>query len=698
MSLNYREPVYRPLLRRFTDERARDLAETVDLYNRVTAAHRASVWGRSDAIGRINNYIVDQVSTLAELPAYPPLGRALDACQHALLALETTIFATPRVDFSRPLTLKEQVDLNRQLRAQEYFLAHEDRIVDQLVTALTNVCAGLIGHLPAIGGSGFTVPLISLLRSPGDVVERVIGTVYQPELADVGLFTAVQDRLYHNVCTFSGVPLDGSSKKPLIMAGEANLVPEELVRTYLGGTPFQDLLLTPVPLHIPERIRFEHTHIVGGTGHGKTQLLQHLIFNDLSSPEPPALVIVDSQNQMLRKLERLALFAPDSGRLAGRLIIVDPEDDFPPALNMFATRSGRVESYKRIHRETIEADTIQLFNYIFGAIAAELTQKQSTAFAYVTRLILSIPNATVDKLLELMEDSSPTLASSPFASYIAQLDSRAQSFFQNQFFNRSAFGQTKQQIARRLYGVLQVPAFSRMFSARENRLDLFTALQERKTILVNTSKSLLKDASPLFGRFIIARVLAAAFERVAIDEREHTPAYLVIDEAQEYLDDQFEDLLTQARKFKLGVIFAHQTLKQLEEFQAIVASNTSIKLAGGVSDRDARALAPDMRTDAEFIHSMQKRGHSTDFACHVRNLTPTALRLTIPFGTVESAPRMSNDQHAVILEKNRTCYAIREDGTSEVAATEPVATPVAPSRATRNDPDSGEHTEASSKW
>jgi hypothetical protein len=689
---------YTPFLRRFTDERALDLAETKRLYDRVTASHRKTIWAQSDAIERVSNYIVGRVFEVAELPDYVPLGQAFDTLQRELLALETAIFSSPRVDFFKPLTLKEQVDLNRFLRAQEHFLQHDDRVSDELATAIGNVSAGLIQALPPLAEGAFHVPLICVLPDPGLVVDSVIGTIWAPNLIDLGLFTTVSERIYANACQFSGVPLDGTSKKSLVNPRDAELPPESLVRTYFAGTPFEKLLLTPVPLHIPERVRFEHTHVIGGTGHGKTQLLQHLIANDLSSPEPPALVVIDSQGQMLRTLERLALFAPDRGRLADRLIIIDPEEDYPPALNMFDTRSSRISGYSRIHRETIEADTIQLFNYIFGAIAAELTQKQSTAFAYVTRLILSIDGATVDTLLELMEDDASSLEASPFAPHIRGLDHRAQAFFENQFFNRGAFGQTKQQIARRLYGVLQVPAFSRMFSAKDHRLDLFTALQQRKTVLVNTSKSLLKDASPLFGRFLIARVLAAVFERVAIpDPDDHVPTYLIIDEAQEYLDEQFEELLTQARKFKLGVVFAHQTLKQLEDLQAIVASNTSIKFAGGVSDRDARTLAPDMRTDAEFIHSMQKHGRSTEFACYIRNLTPKAVRISVPFLTLETAPRMTERERTKVRQANSASYAVRPDDSPDTAVPKRAAEPAASTPA-RNDPDSGEHTEASTKW
>jgi hypothetical protein len=64
-------------------------------------------------------------------------------------------------------------------------------------------------------------------------------------------------------------------------------------------------------------------------------------------------------------------------------------------------------------------------------------------------------------------------------------------------------------------------------------------------------------------------------------------------------------------------------------------TNTSIKLAGGVSDRDARVIAPEMRTRPEFLSEMTKSRTSTEFAAFVRNVTPQALKMTVPFGTAE---------------------------------------------------------------
>ena len=157
---------------------------------------------------------------------------------------------------------------------------------------------------------------------------------------------------------------------------------------------------------------------------------------------------------------------------------------------------------------------------------------------------------------------------------------------------------------------------------------------------------------------MIARVIAAAFERIALPAAERKPAFLIVDEAAEYFDDNLETLLSQARKFNVGVLFAHQHLDQLTPaLRASVAANTSIKLAGGISDKDARALAADMRTTSDFLAGMAKHAKATDFACYVRNYTTNAVRLTVPFGSLEAAAKMSADDHSRLAAANRQRYA-----------------------------------------
>jgi len=103
----------------------------------------------------------------------------------------------------------------------------------------------------------------------------------------------------------------------------------ELVDLYLNHTPFKQLFEAPAPFGVPEETRFEHGHILGGTGAGKTQLLQRMIHADLVSAatDGRSVVVIDSQGDLISKLVRLDLFDPRHDHsLADRLVLIDPSD------------------------------------------------------------------------------------------------------------------------------------------------------------------------------------------------------------------------------------------------------------------------------------------------------------------------------------------------------------------------------------
>jgi hypothetical protein len=201
--LNYRPPsVFTPFLRRFTDEPARDLSEIVALYHEVHRAHRQSPFALPDAVNRVLGHCAQIVQQLVTVPKHLPFCQALDRCQSALIAQESTILSFPDIDWRRAhLSMKEQIDLRRFLRAKQHFLTNQDRVFDLWVTALCNVLGGLIKELPPIPDDDkptLTVPLYSLLAEPGIVVDKIIGTLTAEQLVNVGLFTEFQTRAYEN--------------------------------------------------------------------------------------------------------------------------------------------------------------------------------------------------------------------------------------------------------------------------------------------------------------------------------------------------------------------------------------------------------------------------------------------------------------------------------------------------------------------
>ena len=423
---------------------------------------------------------------------------------------------------------------------------------------------------------------------------------------------------------------------------------DDVVSTYLAGTLLQELFRIRTPFEIPEARRFEHTHIVAGSGHGKTQTLQYFISKDLKDVAwgCKSVVVIDSQGDMINTILKAKHLSRD------QIVLIDPEDiEFPVSLNLFSVGQDRLDSYSALDRERLTNSIIELYDFVLGSLlSAGMTAKQGVVFRYVTRLMFHIPDATIHTLRELMEPGG----TAKYQTHIEQLEGTAKRFFETEFDGKE-FTATKAQVLRRLYGVLENGAFERMFSNPKSKFDMFTELNAGKLILINTSKSLLKEqGTEVFGRFFIALIAQAAQERATLHDQDRKPTMVYVDEAQEYFDANIGVILSQARKFKVGMVLAHQYLGQLSNgLQEAFEANTAIKLAGGVSARDARSLAGQMGGDADKILSQPKG----TFATYIRGLTEQAVPLSFPFFVLEKGPQCTKDARAAIRQHSRDAYA-----------------------------------------
>lgn len=422
------------------------------------------------------------------------------------------------------------------------------------------------------------------------------------------LYKSLRTRLDENLERNGGIlPQDGT-KDP---------------KTYIAGTP-----LAKLQKHAKFSLTgMDHKHLVAGTGHGKTQTLQYLISRNLK--EKCSIVVIDSQNQLINNIAQLNI--PTE-----RLVWIDPTDiEYPPALNLFDVGMDRINKYTPLEKERTLNQIIELYDFVLGALLGdELTAKQAVVFRYITRLMLNIEGATIHTLLDIMKPQ----ATQKYRQEIARLPATARSFFENEFDNRQ-FNETKEQVLRRLYGILENATFDRMMSHPRNRLDMFEAMNSGKIIIINTAQDfLMQQGTRIFGRFMIAMIRQSVQERATI--KNPVPCYVYIDEFADYLtgtgEESVEAMLTQARKQNVSITLSHQYIGQLTpKLQQAIASNTGTKLAGGVSPSDARLLAPMLRTTDDFIMS-QKRGQ---FATFSKGQTDEAVSLSIPFGVLEKLPK-----------------------------------------------------------
>ncbi len=91
-------------------------------------------------------------------------------------------------------------------------------------------------------------------------------------------------------------------------------------------------------------------------------------------------------------------------------------------------------------------------------------------------------------------------------------------------------------------------------------------MDKKKILLVNLAKGLVGEINAnLLGMIIVSKLQMAALERASIPEDERHDFYLYIDEFQNFITDSIATILSEARKYRLELIIAHQYMKQLED-------------------------------------------------------------------------------------------------------------------------------------
>lgn len=99
----------------------------------------------------------------------------------------------------------------------------------------------------------------------------------------------------------------------------------------------------------------------------------------------------------------------------------------------------------------------------------------------------------------------------------------------------------------------------------KSAFNMYQAMQERKIILLNLAKGVSgEETSKLIGKIIAMQVKLSALKRAKIPEEERVPFYLYVDEFQNYVSASFESILSEARKYRLGLTVAHQYIDQLK--------------------------------------------------------------------------------------------------------------------------------------
>lgn len=319
--------------------------------------------------------------------------------------------------------------------------------------------------------------------------------------------------------------------------------------------------------------RRRHMYLIGKTGMGKSTVLENMIISDIMAGR--GVGVVDPHGDLA---EKIIEYIPDN-RIKD-VVYFNPSDiEFPIAFNV-------VEQVDPHLRHLVASGLIGVFQKLWA-------DSWGPRLEYILRnailAILDFPGSTLLGVVRMLSDKAfrktvvsnitdPVVKSfweKEFASYADKFASEAVSPIQNKVgqFLSSAF-------MRNIVGQVK------------STIDLRDIMDNRKILIMNLSKGRIgEDNSALLGAMMITKIQLAAMSRVDIPENERQDFYLYIDEFQNFSTDSFANILSEARKYRLNLILAHQYIEQLgDTVKAAVFGNVGTLVVFRVGAGDAEEL------------------------------------------------------------------------------------------------------------
>lgn len=323
--------------------------------------------------------------------------------------------------------------------------------------------------------------------------------------------------------------------------------------------------------------RRRHVYLIGKTGTGKSTLLYNFMMSDLARGHGFALL--DPHGDLA---EAVADSVP--ARRTNEVIYLDPSDlAFPVGLNPIA-------GVEPDRRPLVAAHIVAAFQHIWGN---SWGPRLEYILTNALRLLLDAPGSTLLGLPRLLSDEryrNRLLAQSH--------DPVVRGFWTQEFaayaerFQMEAIAPVQNKVGT----LLSPPAIRNMLGQSRSGIDIRRVMDDGHILIVNLSKGRLGEApAHLLGAFLATAFAQAAETRADVPEAERRDFTLYADEFQNFATDSFAAILSEARKYRLAVVLAHQFLGQLPPLlrQAVIGNSGSV-VVFRVGAEDAPLLAAEL--------------------------------------------------------------------------------------------------------
>lgn len=342
---------------------------------------------------------------------------------------------------------------------------------------------------------------------------------------------------------------------------------------------------------IKKEDRTRHMYVIGKTGMGKTTLLENMAVQDIHNGN--GLAFIDPHGEVAddlldfipkRRADDVMYFAPfDLDHPISFNVMEDVGDD-----KRHLVADGLLSAFKKIWVDMWSGRMEYLLN---NALLALLEYPDAT--------ILGVNRMFSDKeyrkrvVTNVTDVSVKSFWRDEFAEYDERFQRQAASAIQNKV------GQ-----------FVSNPQVRNIVGQTESSFDVRSMMDEGKIMLINLSKGQVgEDNARLIGSMLITKMYLAAMSRAETgtdggDLSQLKQFYFYVDEFQSFANESFAGILSEARKYKLNLVIAHQYIEQMtEEVRNAVFGNVGTMITFRVGAFDAEVLEKEFQPvfDAEDL-------------------------------------------------------------------------------------------------
>jgi len=291
--------------------------------------------------------------------------------------------------------------------------------------------------------------------------------------------------------------------------------------------------------------RRRHMYIIGKTGMGKTNLLENMVIQDIKNGH--GVCYVDPHGDTSEKL--LGTIPPNR---INDIIYFNPADsEFPIAFNI-------LEAVDEDKKNLVASGMMGVFKKIWPDV---WSARMEYILSNTILALLDYPGSTMLGVSRMMSDKEYRKR-----VYLKIKDPVVKSFWINEFdkwddrFRKEAVAAIQNKVGQ----FISSSVIRNIVGQPKSSIDMRDIMDNQKILIVNLSKGKIgEDAMRLLGGMIITKIQLAAMERVEIPEEERKDFYLHVDEFQNFATESFANILSEARKYRLNLVLAHQYIKQL---------------------------------------------------------------------------------------------------------------------------------------